>query len=267
MKYAFKKVRGIRIYDLETKEHLVTLNDLTSFQWTGGQDTIYSDGADGAHLVGFDVKKVSGIKASSGIIDSGYLSLQVGSSEKVVANGTGVKIREEIEVTDATKVTLAHKPSGDVGNELGFIYLADKNGIPGTSFTQAATASTTEFAFAPDTKEITLPTGKFKVGDTVVIDYNPTFKEYTEIVNETNKFSKSGEIIIDAWFTDLCTEKDIPLLVRNPKGKISGTMDYSAGDQAAVQNIEIEAMSKPCAGESNVLWKLYTYNMEDIVDA
>lgn len=266
MKYALKKVRRIRIYDIANKKHKVTLNDLKNVQWTNGQETVYAEGADGARLAAFDLKKVSNLKATNGAIDTGYIALQVGDEEKVIANGRGINIREEIPVKEATKVILGHKAFGDIGNELRYIYKADVNGNPGEDFVQGATASASNFAYDPDTKEITLPTGKFNVGDIVIVDYYPTFSEYSEISNVTNKFSFTGEVIVDAWFTDLCTEKDVPLQILNPKGKVSGAMDMSFGDAAAVQNIEIEALAKSCAGSSGTLWKMYNYNMENIVD-
>ena len=44
----------------------------------------------------------------------------------------------------------------------------------------------TEFAYAPDTKTITLPTDVFHAGDTVIVDYYPKFSEYEEIANDAN---------------------------------------------------------------------------------
>ena len=73
----------------------------------------------------------------------------------------------------------------------------------------------------------------------------------------------SGEIIVDAWFTDLCSEADVPLQLYLPKGKISGTIDLSAGDQAAVQGIEIESMTRACSGETGNLWTLRKYDLSN----
>lgn len=264
MKYAFKKVRRIIINDLATKKHKVTLNDLKNFKITGSQDTVYAEGADGAKLAAFDVNKVASISAENGAVDEGYLALQVGSDVVKVTNGSSILIREEFEIgEDATKVTLSYKATGATGNEVRYIYKADSNGNPGDEYTQNASTSATSFAYNPESKEITLPTGAFKKGDVVIIDYYPTFSEYEEIVNDANKFSMTGEVIVDAWFTDLCSETDVPLQLYTPKGKISGAIDMSAGDQAAVQNIEIEALVRACAGESKTLWVLRKYDMSN----
>lgn len=73
----------------------------------------------------------------------------------------------------------------------------------------------------------------------------------------------TGEVIVDAWFTDICTEVDVPLQLYLPKGKISGAVDISVGDQAAVQNIEIEALTRACDGDNKNLWTLRKYDMSN----
>lgn len=264
MKYAFKKVRRIIINDLATKQHKVTLNDLKNFAIHGSQDTVYAEGQDGAKLAAFDVNKVASITAENGAVDEGYLAMQVGSDVVKVTNGSSILIREEFEIADGqTEVTLAYKASGAVGNEVKYVYKGDANGIPADVFTQNASASAAEFAYAPDTKVVTLPTDAFKVGDILIVDYYPTFSEYEEIANDANKFSMAGEVIVDAWFTDLCTEADVPLQLYLAKGKVSGTIDLAAGDQAAVQGIEIEALTRACAGDAKNLWTLRKYDMSN----
>lgn len=265
MKYAFKKVRRIIINDLATKKHKVTLNDLKNFKINGSQDTVYAEGQDGAKLAAFDVNKVASISAENGSVDEGYIALQVGSDIVKVTNGSSILIREEFPIKDGdTSVTLSYKATGATGNEVKYIYKADSNGLPGDAYTQNSAASTTEFTYAPDTKTITLPTDVFSAGDTVIVDYYPKFSEYEEIANDADKFSMTGEIFVDAWFTDLCTAADVPLQLYQPKGKISGTIDLSAGDQAAVQNIEIESMTRACAGDSKNLWTLRKYDMSKV---
>ena len=266
MKYAFKKIRRIIINDLSTKAHKVTLNDLKNFKINGSQETVYAEGQDGAKLAAFDIKKVSNITAENGTIDEGYLALQIGAEVVKVTNGSSVLIREEFEVgASDTSVTLSYKANGVDGKEIKHIYKADTNGLPGATFTQGTAASATEFAYSAETKEITLPTSMFEAGDVVIIDYYPTFSEYEEITNDVNTFSMAGEVIVDAWFTDLCTESDVPLQLYLPKGKISGAIDLSAGDQAAVQSIDIEALTSSCGCGNKNLWILRKYDMSNAI--
>lgn len=266
MKFAFKKMRRMRLYDIATGQHKATLNDFKTAKFTGDQETQYAEGSDGAKLAAFDLNKVAGFEGTNGAIDSGYLAIQVGGERVEVSGGSEVMLRAELKTTDGTKVALPHKAQGATGNEIGYIYSADTNGMPGKSYAQAAAASATEFSYAPDTNEITLPTGAFKANDIVVVDYYPKFTKYNVISNEADKFSGAYRAVIDAWFTDICTETDVPLQVVMEKGKVSGTIDLSFGDQAAVQNVKIEALTSACAGAGKTLWTLYDYDENEIDD-
>lgn len=267
MKRVLKKLRMLRVFDLETGKLKVMMTDLKTGQFTGSQETVYAEGADGAKLVAFDVNKVAGFNATNGTIDLGYLALQVGGETVEVANGNEVTLHEILKTTDGSTVTLKHKATGEAGNEIGYIYPISHDGTPdyANAYTQAADASATEFSYDPATKKITLPTGAFSANDEVSVHYCPTFATYTELTNDSNKFASSGRVVVDAWFTDPCTESDIPLQVVLPKGKISGEVDISFGDQAAVQNIAVEAMSTVC-DQNQTLWKLYDYDENEIVD-
>ena len=136
-----------------------------------------ADGADGAHLVGFDTNKVSTIEAENGSIDIGYLETQTGGTLTKVENGTGVLFTETLTATGG-KVTTSHKASGVAGNEIGYVYPLDETSDPDrmNAYVQGASASTTEFAYNPATKEITLPTGKFEDGVKIYVVVLPYFQ-------------------------------------------------------------------------------------------
>lgn len=262
MKYALKKIRMMRVYDIASGAHKVTLNDLKTAQFTGSQETIYVEGADGARLVGFDINKVAGFNATNATVDEGYLAMQVGTEPVKVTNGNAINIRKILKTTDGTSVNLPFAAVGTAGNEIGFIYAKGADGMPGQSYAQAAAASATEFSYKD--KVITLPTGVFKANDEIVVDFYPQFKEYTMIENDADKFSLTGRVVIDAWFTDLCSQLDVPMQVVMERGKISGEVDISFGDAVAVQSVAVEAMSTACNENAN-LWRMYTYDEEEIV--
>lgn len=267
MKYVLKKLRMLRVFDLETGKLKVMMTDLKSGQFTGSQETVYAEGTDGAKLAAFDINKVAGFNATNGTVDLGYLAMQVGGEVVEVTNGNAITLHAVLKTADGTSVTMPHKATGAAGNEIGYIYPIDTDGMPdyANAYTQSAAASATEFAYAAETGVITLPTGKFKAGDEVSVHYNPTFSTYRELTNDSTKFASSGRVIVDAWFTDACNDADVPLQVVLPKGKISGEVDISFGDQAAVQNIAVEAMSTICDTDST-LWKLYDYDEQEIAD-
>lgn len=264
MRYALKKVRKITGRDIATGKNKFVLGDLKNITISGSSDVVWADGTDGAHLVGFDTAKASTIEAENGSIDIGYLETQTGGTLTKVANGTGVLFSETLTVSGG-KVTLSHKASGAAGNEIGFVYPLDTTSDPDrqNAIAQGAAADTDAFSYDPDTKEIALPTGRFADGDKVYVEYFPTFSSYEELDNDIDKFSETVAVYVDAWFTDICTRKDVPLQLVMASGKVSGEISYAFGDDAAVQSISIEG-TQAC-GEKN-LWRLYKYDMTEVVD-
>jgi hypothetical protein len=263
MKYALKKVRKITIQDPATLENKAILDELKSVQLTGGAEVVWADGADGAHLVGFDVNKVAALVASNGAIDEGYLGLQVGDDMKTISNGSSILFSETLTVKTVDTLLTTQKASGTVGNEIAYVYPIDSTGSPDrkNKLVQAATATAKKFAYDPVTKTISFFAGEAPVGKQFYVEYFPKFTTYEEMSNDTDKFSDTGIIYVDCWFTDICTKKDVPLQLYLASGKISADIDLSFGDAAAVQNINIEAMTS-CG--SKALWKLRKYNLEDV---
>ncbi len=265
MRYVLKKLRTLRVFDLETGELKVLVSDMKNGQFTGSQETVYAEGADGTKLAAFDINKVAGFNASNGTLDLRFLAMQVGGEVVEVKGGHEINLHATLKTGDGAKVVLPHAAVGETGNEIGFIYTVERDGSLGKKYAQAATASDTEFSYNPENKEITLPTNAFKANADVVVEYSPKFNKYSRLDNESTKFASSGRVVVDAWFTDICTDADVPLQVVLPKGKISGEVDISFGDQAATHNIAVEAMSSACETSAK-LWSLYSYDEEEIVD-
>lgn len=266
MKYALKKIRKITGRDIATGKNRFIASDLKTSTITGNADVVWADGQDGAHLAGFDVNKVAGLTAENGAIDIGYLETQTGGTLKKVENGNEILFTETLTTTNGTSVNTSHVASGTAGDEIAFIYPVDETGDPDrlNAYAQGAAASATEFAYDPATKAITLPTGKFTANSKVYVEYFPTFSKYEELDNESDKFSETLAVYVDAWFTDICTKKDVPLQMVLPAGKVSGEINLQMGDQAAVQNLSIDAMTT-CGDKA--LWKLYKYDMTDVSES
>lgn len=264
MRYALKKVRKITGRDIATGKNKFVLADLKSLTISGNADVVWADGLDGAHLVGFDTNKVSTIEAENGSIEIGYLETQTGGTLKKVENGNEVLFTEVLTVNGG-KVVTTHKASGETGNEIKFVYPLDSTSDPDrqNAYEQGAAATESAFAYAPTSKEITLPTDKFKDGDKVYVEYFPTFSSYEELDNDSDKFSESVSVYCDVWLTDICTKKDIPAQLVMMAGKVSGEINYAMGSDAAVQNVSIEALTS--CGETNQ-WKLFKYDYTDITN-
>lgn len=267
MRRLLKRAKRVIIDDIATGKHKATIVEIKTAQFAGGQDTDWATGADGIRLYGFDQNKTATLTFSSGVVSTGVIAMQVGGENEKIINGTGIKIREEFTLSGSqTTVSIKNKASGLEGNEIKWIYKADSTGEPTTAYAQGATASSTVFSYDAETRVITLPTGVFSAGEIVVVDYFPTFSEYSELANAADNFSFTGKVYVDGWFTDPCDSKDYLMQLYAPKGKVSGAYDLSFGDTSAVQNVEIEALGSPCGGENN-LWYLREYDESKIVNS
>lgn len=290
MKYALKKIRRIRVEGIGTNDkglHKATLDDLKNVSIKGSNDTEYAEGTDGARLAAFDIKKVSSIEATNGSIDSNFLALQVGADEDILNNSSEVKIREVRVITDVESFRqelYLEQKCGDITTIDASVCFADEYGNPTKALFGGRAINdqkknyfgcftSTEDNILRDQKGQgdEIPIGKvllqfskqdFPAGSIMVIEYRPLING-TKITNDATKFSIPGKIYVDAWFTDLCTEEDMPLQLVMEKGKISGEYDYSFGDSVAVQNLTIEALTSVCFATGKNLWKLYTYDMEN----
>lgn len=281
MKYVLKKVRRVRVNDIATGECKATISDLQSARFTGNADISYAEGAEGTRLAAFDANKVAGFEATNGAIDLNMLALQVGTEVEDITDVTEISVRAKHTITaeevTAGKFALDHIARGTAGAELKYIYKADKHDTPEKSLKQVtlgtghAALLTGEFTYenvtASDvtTPTVTFFTGDLIAGDVVIYDYYPKFTKAQRIKNESGKFAITGEVIVDAWFTDICDNKDVPLQVVLPKGKLSGEYTYEMGGNAATQGITVDALSTPC--DDGTLWKLYSYDMTDVTDA
>lgn len=265
MKYLLKKARKVILRDPATGEHKATLSQLKNITLAGNAEEVTAEGAEGVVLAAWDNKKTSTISGTSGLISMDYMALQVGDELKEIKDGHGPLFTEVITLENATKAETSYRAFGVAGGELAFIYPLDATGDPdrANKYVQAASASEKEFAYDPETKEITLPTGVFAIGDKVYVEYFPEFKSYLEIENSATKFSETCAVYVDGYFTDPCTKKDFPMQVYCPSGKVSAELNYQFGDQAAVQDFSINATVNSCEDEP-ILWKFYKYDLSEI---
>ena len=90
VRYVLKKLRTLRVFDLGTGALNVLITDMKNGQFTGSQDTVYAEGADGTKLAAFDINKVAGFNASNGTLDMNYLAMQVGGEVVEVEGGSDV---------------------------------------------------------------------------------------------------------------------------------------------------------------------------------
>lgn len=264
-KYIIQNIESVAMYDLETGVCDFVADDLQEGEMTNEQETVYATGKNGVKIGSADRNKASRFTATNGAIVDGILAAQVGSEVETGKYVVPNYIDAIRATADGTAVT-TYVAKGTTGAEIKYIYKKNVDGTLGDAYTIGATASATEFAYAPATKTITLPTDVFNEGDEVIAIYDIEVENAKKITNSEDKFSKTGKVVFDIFAKDICSEKSYYGKIVYPKGKASGNFSLAFGNEPSTQNLEIEALSGGCTGGTSVLWDMYIFDGEDIVD-
>jgi len=251
-KYALVSLDAIYGLKPGTNELKFILDEIKNGNISGEAEISWMTGRRGRRLAAIKSNKTCTITADNGYIVGGLLAAQIGDENPVAAYTTPdieAPMFERITVGAGTTVQLAHEAVGDLGNEVKFIYKANKDGSQGEVFAQAATASATEFAF-DGTKQITLPTGKFAAGDVVIVFYNYKTKGvmYT---NRSADYAGSAKLICTVMVKDICSGAEKVSTVTFPKAEISDNFSINFGTDVAVHGFEAQAVADACAGEQS----------------
>jgi len=263
-KYGLQQVFKITLFDIATGAAYVQLEDMKESKFTNGQETVYAKGGgSNVNLIGFDHSKAASIGGSNALITDGILAVQLGADVETTTDETGIIYTDIITTTVADEATTHLKATGTAGSEIKYVYLRNDDGSLGTKFTQAATATSGKFAYAPLTKKISFSTDAVPVGSTIVAFYKPTASTAKKVVAKTDVFSKSVKVVADCLLRDACTKKDYQGQIVFETGKVKGAFEWNvtAGGEPSVQAFEIEAL-KPC--NDNELWKMFVYDESDL---
>lgn len=192
------------------------------------------------------------------VIASG-IAAQTGSDIVVASAGSKLTVpnTEIITVTSATSVVLAQIPVGVSGSEVKYIYKSNPDGTAGEKYGVAATASATAFKVDAATKTITLPTGKFNVGDRVIVTYNYETAIGKKISNKGNTFAKDCKLVIDVLCRHIC-DTNIQLVTKFvfPYLSIDNNFTISVQDEPQAHNFGGDAMQDPCSPDKT-FWDWY----------
>lgn len=265
-KYIIQTMERISFFNLEDGTCYFQVDDLQEATMTNEQETVYATGKNGIKIGSSDRNKASRISATNGTVTDGVLAVQVGS-DVTVAKTIIPKHFFQFTTANGTSVEVKVKPMGDTGKEIPYIYKRNADGTVGKPYPIAADASTTAFKYDPGTKTITLPTGVFTKGETVYAFYDIEVDNAKHIINDEDKFSKTGMMVADVFAKDICTEKSYYGKVVYPKAKASGAFELSFGNDPSVQSMEFEALSGGCGANSKRLWDFFVFDEDDATEA
>ena len=253
-----KSVDRFSFYNLVDNSLEATVGQLNSASLNQTQDTQWYVGKQGVRLSGFDLNKQFEAEAVNGFIDIAMMGAQTGSDVTVhdtVDNFLATPIFDELTTANGTTAVTTFTAVGNgVGQEIDYVYLVTGSSIAGAQkFEQGATASETTFSYNPATKTITLPTGVFAEGGTVLAQY--TYRGVgLQVVSDTESFSKTVKAVLDITTQDICTDELHHGQFIIPRAKVDGNFNIQVGDNPAVHNIKISALNSVCFGQPRELF-------------
>jgi hypothetical protein len=248
-KYAIVSIDSITGFGISTKECLFILDEIKDATLEGGAEIIWSTGKEGRRLSAMKRNKTCSISANNGFIVGGLLAQTIGD-ENPEEDFTSASIKmpafERIEVGAGGVVETAFAATGTIGNEIGYVYKANKDGSQGQKFAQGAAASTTLFSYDPGDKEITLPTGAFNEGDVVIVFYEYLTKG-RKYSNKSDNYAGDVYLVCDILVKDVCDGSVQHSKLVMPKVTLDDNFSYAFGNDMAVQAFRAEANSSICS--------------------
>ena len=248
----------VTAFDLTDGSLDFMLDQLKDGNIENGSETVYGTGKAGVRLSSLDRNKSAKATLNNGYVVASAFAAQMGATidEASAENKFAVPDVAFIEVTDVTKVTLPDAVVGTLAAEFPYIYKAQGDKTQGDKFAIAAAASATEFKYTAGTKEITLPTDKFAIGDIVIVPYNREVTLGKRMINKADKFSKTSRVVIDCTCRDVCDNSKVYHGVFVfPKAKIDGNFSMAFGNEPMAHSIAIEALQDICS----INKELYTF--------
>lgn len=217
-------------------------------------------GRNGRKIASLKKNKAVTVSATNGMLVGGALAAQTGSD--IEQGKFFVRISDAMTVKNHACAT-SKKAAGIAGDEIGTIYVRNKNGSLGAKLTQVATVSAdadtakTEFTYDPATQAIAVP--GLADGDEVVAFYD-TEVESAKISNEADHYSKVLKLYIDVMLQDPCGVEYAGQVIIQ-RADVSGEFELSLGGENFAHAFEAESLAGGCPGTSN-LWDLIVYGNE-----
>ena len=259
-KYSISSIDSIVGFDLATKECLFILDEIQDATLEGDAEVVWATGREGRRLSSMKRNKTFSISATNGFIVGGLMAQQLGDHERVTdMESASIRIPafERITVGAGQAVETQFAAVGTVGNEIGWIYRANRDGSQGQKFAQGAAAGANTFAYDPATRQITLPTGgAFQDGDMVIVfyEYMTMGRRYT---NRSDSYAGDAYLVCDIIVKDVCdaTLQHSKLVI--PRVSISDNFNLAFGADMAVQAFSAEAVASICAGEAEYFYWVF----------
>lgn len=203
-------------------------------------------------------KKVT-VSGTNGMLSGGTLTTQLGT--EIEDGEFDVRYTDPIRVTGNVGTT-AEVALGTVGNEIGTIYVRDKEQAyisGGKQLKQVATTPTAsgEFSYDPEAKTVTFFDGDVEDGVEVYAFYDAKVTG-KKITNDSTKYSKVLAGYLDVTCQNSCDQVFHGQFIF-PRADFNGTFDIQGGSDPSTQGFEFVSLPDLCTGKSD-LWDFIVFN-------
>ncbi len=255
---AITSLETISVFDIATGNFKFALDELQDFTLEQAQDSNDITGKQGRKITTLDRNKTVTISGTNGLVSGGLLELQTGGSFE---NKTTEVMWNDYLTVASNKATTTWKAVGTTGAEIEALYVRNADGTLGDALTQAATAATGSFAYAPATKALTF---SGLADGTEVVAYYKRKITADVLDNQSDVYSGKAMVYVDALAEDKCSNVyRIQFFI--PKAKFSGEFSLELGDDQTVHAFDAEALAGSC-GAGGKLWSYTVFgaNTEDV---
>jgi hypothetical protein len=256
---AITGIETIDLFGLITGDYLFTLDELQDATISQTQDKNDVTGKGGRKITSLKRNKAVTVSGTSGLVSSGLLELQTGGDFE--EKDTEILWTETLTVS-SDAATTKYKAVGTTGNEIGVIYVKDKNEIAYKKIEQDSEVKAGKFTYTPSTKAIAFNTGEVPDNTEIVVKYK---RKVTAPVleNLSDVYSKQCTMYVNALAEDKCGNV-YRVQYYIPKADFSGEFEQAFGDDQTTHAFEAEALAGAC-GAGGKLWS-YTIFGENIAD-
>lgn len=236
-----RPIRGLMLSSTD-KSVMWSINQITNPTLSITTEKTDAVDALGAKIMTFERAKNAEFSGENSLFDLGLYAAQAGSEKEVASSSAKMVVPafEEVDV-NGTTITLKHAPKG----QIPYIYELKGDSTLGTKYTNAASASDTEFVHAADATEITVP-NNLATDARLFVQYEYETENAVAVHNQGTEFPKAGIFYLEVLGADICDPTNlIHAYIKFPNAKLVSDVDLTFSTEST-HSFTIQAMPDYC---------------------
>lgn len=253
---AITSLETITGFDITTGAFLFMLDELQNATIAQTEETAEITGKHGRKLANLKRNKAVTVSGTNGLVSGGLLEMQTGGDFE--NKETKVMWTDYLTV-NSNAATTTYTATGTTGAEISGMYVKNADGTLGEELTQASTAATGKFAYAPGTKALTF--SGLADGTEIVAFYERTITADV-LANDSENYSRKCTLYVDALAEDKCANV-YRVQFYFPKADFNGEFSLEMGENQTVHSFDAEALAGACGSIGGMLWTYTIFGVDD----